>query len=861
MMAQTYSRYTGFDPNPAGVVIGSLSFGRFFWSVAAILVLAGPLLGLAVNRIVSLSEDTRAQVRFDEVVSESAYLLEKELAAFSEVLVLTGAFFESSEYVTRGEFADFTRNALMRHPCIQAIEWIPLVPKTQRALHEQTARDEGLTDYGIWVYDDTTSLESDLPFDAHFPVFYVEPFTGNEAALGLDLGTESVREDAIYRAMRSRETAFTDPVNLVQGDGTSPGILAFHRVGDDQGLVLLVFEVAAMVSRTLFTKPFHDPGHYDFVLVDEDTATGPSILHLHRNDDAATGYDHLRTSRMIETAGKRWRLSAVPTRSFLARERHQAVTAGVGSAVLWELLCLSLIAAAALSKGRIQHHQNRLTRSVLASMSEGVIVANDTGSVVMTNQAAETILKISADKDFEPTFLHPDGTTPCKPEECPLSRAAAGDSIRDQIFCIHDEITDTNTWLTINAEPMIDQNGNLEGGLIVMRDISARKRTDEVVDKLFNAVEHTDDAVFITTRDGRIEYINPAFTRVTGYTKREAIGKTPRLLKSGEHPPEHYKNLWATVLSGNVFRNTITNRRKSGETFTADQTITPMRDITGRISNFVSVSKDMTEFLALQERELHMTVAANVQRRLYPQEPPMIQGLDLAGAVFPADETCGDYYDYIEMPNGDLGIVVGDVSGHGIGAAMVMMETRAMLRALIEADWSVEDIFARINQALYDDLDEGSFVTMILATVDPTTGRLSHVSAGHDTCFVLDGTGRLKYEMHSTGMPLGLVKGSAPRSRVGPTLDDGDVAVLVTDGLTDCQAHHGRFLETKTCLDAIRARLQEPAHEILAGLHTLVRDFSGDDVQQDDITIVVCKAGARDQAGRTVAAGEMRGTN
>ncbi len=841
--------------------MGSLSFGRTFWSIVLLLLLAGPIFGLGVYRIVGRSEDAHTQGRFDEVVNESAYLLEKQLIAFSEVLSAVEALFASSESVSREDFAVFTRSALARHGCIRALEWIPLVPIEARASHERSARDEGFTDYRIRDLNASSGSVPDRLNNAHFPVFYVEPYAGNEAALGLDLASETARHRAIRQALASQEPVLSDPVDLAQSDGQSPGILLFQRVGNDAGLVLLVFEVATLVNMSITSGSFHDPLCYDFVLEDFDTSVGAVVLHRHGNGNPTPNPDRWRTSKMIETGGKHWRLTAVPTETFMAQNRRMAGFVGVGSTVLWELLFVTLIMAASGAKTRIQRRQGRLTYSVLAGMTEGVVVADAAGRIVMTNQAADQMLKAPLKGDLRPPFRHPNGSAACTPDECPLNRAVAGDSAKEQIFCIHDDTSGTNTWLTVNGKPLRNSKGELTGGLIVMRDISDTKRSDEVVEKLFNAVELTDDAVFITTRDGRIEYINPAFTRVTGYTKREVIGKTPRLLKSDNHPPEHYRELWSTVLSGKVYRNTITNRRKNGEIFTADQTITPMRDITGRISNFVSVSKDMTEFLALQERELHMTVAANVQKRLYPQTSPLIHGLDLAGAVFPAGQTCGDYYDYIEMPDGNLGIVVGDVSGHGIGAAMVMMETRAMLRTLIEAEWSVEDAFARINKALYEDLDAGSFVTMIFATLDPSTGHLTYVSAGHDTCFVLDASGALKYEMHSTGMPLGLVKGSTSGTGIGPTLDDGDVAVLVTDGLTECQAHRGRFLEKDTCLDAIRARLHEPASEILGGLHTLVRDFSGDDPQIDDITIVVCKVGTSGQEDIPTREDEMRMAN
>ena len=121
------------------------------------------------------------------------------------------------------------------------------------------------------------------------------------------------------------------------------------------------------------------------------------------------------------------------------------------------------------------------------------------------------------------------------------------------------------------------------------------------------------------------------------------------------------------------------NRKKSGEHFHAEQTITPIRDnSTGEIIHFVSVMRDMTERIKLQESEIEMRLGASVQQRLSPQEPPTIPGYDIAGTSAPASATCGDYYDFIPLPDGRLALGIADVSGHGVGAALIMTATRAI---------------------------------------------------------------------------------------------------------------------------------------------------------------------------------------
>ncbi|MCX9025747.1 MAG: PAS domain S-box protein, partial [Candidatus Methanoperedens sp.] len=129
----------------------------------------------------------------------------------------------------------------------------------------------------------------------------------------------------------------------------------------------------------------------------------------------------------------------------------------------------------------------------------------------------------------------------------------------------------------------------------VIRDITGRKQAEEMQRKLSSAVEHTADIVVIAKKDGTIEYVNPAFEKITGYTMEEAVGKTPRILKSGKQDEKFYKYLWETILSGEVFYGVLINKKNNGELYYAEKTITPVKDKDGTITHFVSTDKDITE--------------------------------------------------------------------------------------------------------------------------------------------------------------------------------------------------------------------------------------------------------------------------
>ncbi|MGH9504687.1 MAG: response regulator [Terriglobales bacterium] len=134
------------------------------------------------------------------------------------------------------------------------------------------------------------------------------------------------------------------------------------------------------------------------------------------------------------------------------------------------------------------------------------------------------------------------------------------------------------------------------------RENRQRHSVEDTLRKLWRAVEQSADLVMITDRAGLIEYVNPAFEAITGYSPGELMGQTPRVLKSGQQTSELYKELWQTIISGNVFRCTMVNRKKNGDIFVAEKTITPLRDNEGTITHFISNDRDITDRRRLEDQ-------------------------------------------------------------------------------------------------------------------------------------------------------------------------------------------------------------------------------------------------------------------
>jgi sigma-B regulation protein RsbU (phosphoserine phosphatase) len=376
----------------------------------------------------------------------------------------------------------------------------------------------------------------------------------------------------------------------------------------------------------------------------------------------------------------------------------------------------------------------------------------------------------------------------------------------------------------------------------VFRDVSEQKRAEELSRRLSSAVEETTDAVFITDRDGKIEYVNDAFETITGYSRAQAVGQTPRILKSGKQHPDYYANLWAALLKGQSFRASVINRKRGGELFHARQTITPLRDRAGgKITSFVSLLTDLTEHMIFEEKAIEMRLAAKVQRQTFPQKPPRVSGFDIGGTVSPALETCGDYYDFLALPDGRLGITIADACGHGVGPALIMAETRAMVRLLARTGREPADVLAEVNESLAADLSAGHYVTMILAWLDPRSGELQWANAGHPPGLVLSKTGSVRERLRCTGIPLGLFAdrryGAGQKVVLGP----GESLLLMTDGITETESPDGTQLDVGAVIDFFREHRHEPAPEILDRLHRFVGEFAAGQPQKDDLTSVICK--------------------
>jgi PAS domain S-box-containing protein len=535
--------------------------------------------------------------------------------------------------------------------------------------------------------------------------------------------------------------------------------------------------------------------------------------------------------------------------------------------------------------------------------------------------------------------------------------------------------------------------------LTLSADIAHRRRVERNLYRYKTASLQTADHWMLTDLDGTIRDVNPSFEAVTGYTAEEVLGRTPDLLKSGEHNDSFFREMWNTVLDGRVYSGVVVNRRKNGELFQELKTITPIRDDFGRITQLLSLGKDITAIKAtetelkatsesldraygqllasetallrqnrilesvlnsmkegvvvanqegefvlfnraaerlvgigltdskagewtaqygiylsealeefpvekiplvralkgeetsnvemfiqnpkkqhgvwlsvngrplrdesgtgvgglvvlrditsqkrveaaereLEENRAEFAIANRIQQKLFPDTAPGLDGYDVAGASYPAVATGGDYFDYLVKPDGRLIAIVGDVSGHGFGPALLMASTRAYLHALLLSDTGVPATLEAANRLILQDTAPQDFVTLVLVEIDPAGRTLEYASAGHTTGYILDLNNNIKSLLGSTGTPLGVIPDADFTGSPKLDLDSGDTIVLMTDGVIEAELPGGEPFGEQRTLAAVRANRGKSA----AGIVESIRDelFSQcRQAQEDDITLVV----------------------
>ncbi len=248
----------------------------------------------------------------------------------------------------------------------------------------------------------------------------------------------------------------------------------------------------------------------------------------------------------------------------------------------------------------------------------------------------------------------------------------------------------------------------------------------------------------------------------------------------------------------------------------------------------------LEERMEKRRMEEELKVASEIQMRLQPVEAPALAGWDMTAVSFPCREIGGDYYDYIYRKRDNrLILAVGDVSGKGTGAALLMSSLHAAVRAQSQVLASISEVMAEINQYIQENSPSNKYLTLFYSELDPLTGRLTYANGGHNTPILVRRTGEV-LGLDKGGLPVGLMKGTTYEED-SVTLEPGDVLVIYSDGITESVNERDEEFEDWRLLDVIKNNMHRSASGIRDRIDEALSRFVGTTAPVDDMTLMIIK--------------------
>jgi phosphoserine phosphatase RsbU/P len=238
------------------------------------------------------------------------------------------------------------------------------------------------------------------------------------------------------------------------------------------------------------------------------------------------------------------------------------------------------------------------------------------------------------------------------------------------------------------------------------------------------------------------------------------------------------------------------------------------------------------------ERELELSQV--IQLGLLPKEVPFIDGMNIAAFSRPAQIVGGDYFDFVDFKDGMHGIVMADVSGHGVSAGMFMSSLQTAFQTLVPETDSPPTVLERINRLYIHNINFTTFVTTFLGKYDPQTRMLSYANAGHNSAYLYRMTTDEEFWLRPTGPAIGLVEGFTIR-REDIKLEPGDILLLYTDGITEAADHQGALWGEDRLAEIVRQNVGLSAEQLIQKILKALKEYTNGSPLADDVTLVISR--------------------
>lgn len=412
-----------------------------------------------------------------------------------------------------------------------------------------------------------------------------------------------------------------------------------------------------------------------------------------------------------------------------------------------------------------------------------------------------------------------------------------------------------------------DKEGEIMGAISTGRDITEHimskkslKEAEQELHKLSRAVEQSANVVVITDLAGNIEFVNPAFEKITGYNSLEVIGKNPRILSSGKVSKEIFKNLWDTIQDGKVWKGELINKKKNGELYWEFVTISPVRNKKREVTNYLAIKEDITDrkksediLRKTDERiKTELVLARETQFSLLPPPKPNFPNLHIICHTYPAYEVGGDFYSYYFLERKETFfkknryiVAVGDVSGKGVSAALLMSTCLAQLESQLPSFISPKSLLQELDKTIMPYAKPRNYNCALCCVqidiINNDKALLTIANAGCIPPYIKRKNGNVEWNMiggFALGQGLGLKYGY---KEINVHLFKGDMLIMCSDGLIEAMNINKEILGFDNLFKIIKEGPISDSQEMLDHLLKEVHSFTKNIELQDDLTIIVLR--------------------
>ncbi|EAT14688.1 SpoIIE family protein phosphatase [Desulfuromonas acetoxidans] len=482
--------------------------------------------------------------------------------------------------------------------------------------------------------------------------------------------------------------------------------------------------------------------------------------------------------------------------------------------------------------------------SIINSSDDAILGMRLDGRIISWNEAAEKIYGYRREQ-----ILHKHLWQLCLPERHDEIRQLLNSVIKGQrvshFHTMHLRRDGQSIFVSLSISPLVDDVGQCVGAALISRDITRQwheqQALEEAREKYQQIFHRESDAIILLDAKRRtVSEVNDAACRLYGYSQEDFLNQTfnDLLVDSEQGKIDLARCLCG---EGDVIPASR-HRRRDGSTFTAEVSISSI--LCGGHRTLVAIIRDISERQKTQALRHSLAMAREIQRKLLPRVEACQAPVDLYVSSRYCDEIGGDFYDFF-LPDEQhplLSFAVGDVSGHGAGAALLMAMVKGVFRLSIEQlSCDLQRLFSVINRHLVEHSQDDSFMTLFCGQYHPQTSRLVWNSAGHGPVFWYRSRSETIEELATTGYPLGINAEARYVPAEEIILASGDILLIGTDGIWEARNSDGEMFGTERLRQVLASHVEKSARSIHQKIMAHLDQFMGTARQEDDISLMVVK--------------------